>query len=52
MNTISWFVFYFRLPDGREVDAEIVGKSFEECLKDAQKRAAHAKAVITAWVEM
>lgn len=52
MNTVSWFVFYFRLPDGREVDAEIVGYSFEECLKDAQKRAAYAKAEIIAWVEL
>jgi hypothetical protein len=52
MNTVSWFVFYFRLPDGREVDAEIVGKTFKECLKDAQERATHAKAEIVAWVEL
>jgi hypothetical protein len=52
MNGISWFVFYFKLPDGREVDAEITGKTFKECLEDAQKRAAHANAEIVAWVEM
>lgn len=52
MDQILWFVFYFRLPNGREIDAEVVGRSFEACLKDAQKRAAYAKAKIIAWVEL
>ena len=52
METISWFIFYFRLPDGREVESEIVGKTFKECLEDAQERAANAKGKIIAWVEL
>lgn len=52
MNTVSWFVFYFKLPDGKEVDAEIVGKTFKKCLENAQERAAHLKAEIVAWVEL
>lgn len=52
MSATSWFVFYFRLQDGREVDTEIIGKTFKECLENAQKRAAYAKAEIIAWVEL
>ena len=52
MNVISWFTFYFKLPDGTKVDVEITGKTFEKCLENAQKRAAHAKAKIIAWVEL
>lgn len=52
MNKALWFVFYFRFSDGREVDCEIVGKTFKECLESAQKRAAYAKAEIIAWVEL
>ena len=52
MDTISWFIFYFKLTDGREVEAEIVGKTFKECLENAQKRATHTKAEIIAWIEL
>ena len=52
MNKISWFIFYFKLTDGREVEAEIVGKTFKECLENAQKRATHTKAEIVAWIEL
>jgi hypothetical protein len=49
---MDWFIFYFKLPDGREVESEIVGNSFKECLKDAQERAANVNGKITAWVEL
>ena len=49
---LLWFIFYFKLPDGREVNTEIVGKSFEECFKNAQERSAYTKAKIIALVEL
>ena len=52
MNKTSWFVFYFKLQDGRKVETEIVGTTFEECLKNAQKRATNAKAEIISWTEV
>lgn len=52
MNKISWFIFCFRLPNGREVELEVVGKTFEKCLENAQKRVAHKKAEIVAWIEL
>lgn len=52
MKNLSHFCFYFRLPDGREVETEIVSSSFKECLKDAQERAANTKSKIIAWVEL
>jgi hypothetical protein len=52
MNTTLWFVFYFRLPDGRKVETEIVGTTFEECLKNAQRRATNANAKIISWTEV
>ena len=52
MKNLSHFCFYFRLPDGREVETEIMGSSFKECLEDAQERAAHVNGKIIAWVEL
>ena len=52
MNKTLWFIFYFRLPNGRGEEKEVVGETFERCLKKAQHYATHKKAEITAWIEL
>lgn len=46
------FIFYFRLPDGREVERKIVGETFKKCLRDAQEVASNENSKIIAWVEL
>ena len=52
MKRVLYFSFYFKLPNGEEIEREIKGNTFEECLNKAQQRAARKNAEITAWIEL